>query len=234
MNHFSSSDYSNANRFDTGTTSGNGGVSKAVIEGINCVTITAALLEIDPVVICAVCKDQFVVDDETKELPCKHMYHPDCIIPWLTVRNSCPVCRFEMPVEPVVDCDLNVRRRSRSFRVLRLLDSNNNHNDNDDDDSDTDNDLVGEDELLGLGFRHLERNHRILFRTMRNQRRFGERNAEVDTEVLFSPSQIGEVIDLGQTDSVETISSWPNWPVDGGEIVVSGASVNDDVDAVVL
>jgi E3 ubiquitin-protein ligase RNF115/126 len=42
---------------------------------------------------CAVCKDSFVKGDESLALPCKHLYHPDCITPWLQQQNSCPVCR---------------------------------------------------------------------------------------------------------------------------------------------
>ncbi|XP_042420497.1 probable E3 ubiquitin-protein ligase RHC2A [Zingiber officinale] len=48
---------------------------------------------------CAICMDPFKLGAEAREMPCKHIYHQDCILPWLSMRNSCPVCRHEMPAD---------------------------------------------------------------------------------------------------------------------------------------
>ncbi|MFS7996666.1 putative transcription factor C2H2 family [Helianthus anomalus] len=84
--------------------------AKSVVENLPSVKISKELMESD-YSDCAVCKDSFELDEDVKKLPCKHMYHPDCIIPWLELHNSCPVCRFELPTD---DPDYENRDRQTS------------------------------------------------------------------------------------------------------------------------
>jgi hypothetical protein len=59
---------------------------------------------------CAVCKDGIVKGELATRLPCAHFYHGDCIGPWLAIRNSCPVCRYELPTD---DPDYEKQRARR-------------------------------------------------------------------------------------------------------------------------
>ncbi|PKA61918.1 E3 ubiquitin-protein ligase RING1 [Apostasia shenzhenica] len=71
--------------------------SKAAIESMPTIQITAIHVGTD--CHCAVCTEPFELGTEVREMPCKHIYHQDCIFPWLALRNSCPVCRHEMPTD---------------------------------------------------------------------------------------------------------------------------------------
>ncbi|PKA52152.1 E3 ubiquitin-protein ligase RING1 [Apostasia shenzhenica] len=60
---------------------------------------------------CAVCKDAFEIGEEAKQMPCKHIFHKDCILPWLELHNSCPVCRYELLTD---DPDYEQRKGGRN------------------------------------------------------------------------------------------------------------------------
>jgi hypothetical protein len=48
---------------------------------------------------CSVCKDKYLLNNECDLLPCGHFFHQDCILPWLELHNTCPICRYELKTD---------------------------------------------------------------------------------------------------------------------------------------
>ncbi|KAL5552316.1 hypothetical protein UlMin_002492 [Ulmus minor] len=46
---------------------------------------------------CSICLDDFEIGSEAKQMPCKHRFHSGCILPWLELHSSYPICRFQLP-----------------------------------------------------------------------------------------------------------------------------------------
>ena len=42
---------------------------------------------------CSVCLEEFKEDDIIKKLNCNHIFHKDCLEPWLNNNRNCPLCR---------------------------------------------------------------------------------------------------------------------------------------------
>lgn len=80
-----------------------------VIENLPTVRLSREVLEENNVV-CAICKDEVSGEEMVRQLPCLHYYHGDCIVPWLKIRNTCPVCRHELPTD---DPEYEYRKRER-------------------------------------------------------------------------------------------------------------------------
>ncbi|CDS09196.1 hypothetical protein LRAMOSA10556 [Lichtheimia ramosa] len=52
---------------------------------------------------CIICKDNLKTSDQpVTKMPCGHYFDRECLVPWLQLHNTCPLCRFEVETEEQV------------------------------------------------------------------------------------------------------------------------------------
>ena len=72
--------------FNAHRTQGPPPTSEAFLNSIPKVKIEQS--HVDNKVECSICKDEFARDDTVASLPCGHLYHEECVVPWLKEHNT--------------------------------------------------------------------------------------------------------------------------------------------------
>ncbi|OZJ03114.1 hypothetical protein BZG36_03373 [Bifiguratus adelaidae] len=51
---------------------------------------------------CIICKDDLHTSTCITKMPCGHLYDKECLVPWLKLHNTCPMCRLSVESEEQV------------------------------------------------------------------------------------------------------------------------------------
>lgn len=45
---------------------------------------------------CAICLCEYESDDLLRQMPCRHLFHKECVDEWLKLKRTCPLCKFDI------------------------------------------------------------------------------------------------------------------------------------------
>ena len=63
--------------------------------------------ESDTCTICTICISDYSKGDMVHELPCKHVFHAQCIEEWIKYKPECPLCKNAVPVTQFISDEKN-------------------------------------------------------------------------------------------------------------------------------
>ena len=75
---------------------------------------------------CSICLKVPKEKDIIHTLPCKHIFHKDCIVEWLSKINTCPLCRSQFPKETfltsgsLVQNDPNIQQNTQEIETRNI------------------------------------------------------------------------------------------------------------------
>lgn len=70
-------------------------------------TVEISETEVEQKLKCSVCWEDFKLQEAVRKLPCLHVYHENCIVPWLDLHGTCPICRKSLQLEPTSACSIH-------------------------------------------------------------------------------------------------------------------------------
>lgn len=100
---------------------GNPPASRKVVEELERIKITEDNLNGFKDLNCPLCMEDCVLYETLIKMNCSHSYHEKCILEWLKITNTCPICRDELITD---DPDYENRKNERR-RILRSYPNNN-------------------------------------------------------------------------------------------------------------
>ncbi|KAG0356791.1 E3 ubiquitin-protein ligase znrf3 [Podila minutissima] len=45
---------------------------------------------------CVICLCEYEPDELLRQMPCRHLFHKDCVDEWLKLKRTCPLCKFDI------------------------------------------------------------------------------------------------------------------------------------------
>jgi hypothetical protein len=53
---------------------------------------------------CSICLTDFAAGDRVSALLCGHIFHRECVMPWILREDTCPLCRAYLLTEKRTNC----------------------------------------------------------------------------------------------------------------------------------